>query len=115
MGYNDGGYPNLEEKIEAIRKAVTEHGLMMTAHADEEAREEDISLQDIHELIRNGEVIEDYPSHRRGSCCLIHATLSSGRNLHLVITTEKIPARVITVYEPRQPYWATPRERRREK
>lgn len=105
----------MEEKIEAIRKAVTEYGLMMTAHADEEAREEDISLQDIHELIRNGEVIEDYPSHRRGSCCLIHATLSSGRNIHLVITTEKIPARVITVYEPIQPYWVTPRERRRER
>jgi len=30
---------------------------MMTAHADEEAREEDISLHDIREAIRNGEII----------------------------------------------------------
>jgi len=71
----------------------------MTAHADEEAREENISLQDIHEVIVNGEIIEDYPAHRRGLCCLIHARISSGRNLHLVTTTEKIP----------------PRERRRER
>ncbi len=112
MGYNEEGCQDLAEKLEALRKAVIRYGLMMTAHADEEAREENISLQDIHEVIANGEVIEDYPAHRRGACCLIHARVSRGRNLHLVITTEKIPPRVITVYEPRQPYWITPRERR---
>ena len=104
----------MEEKAEVIRKAVTQYGLMMTAHADVEAREEDISLQDIHEAIRNAEIIEDYPTHKRGPCCLIYGRVSSGRDLHLVITTEKIPPRVITVYEPRQPYWVTPRQRRRE-
>jgi hypothetical protein len=102
----------LEEKLEAIKKAVSRYGLVMTAHADEEAKEDDISLRDIREAITKGEVIEDYPTHRRGPCCLIYAKVSGGRNLHLVITTEKIPARVITVYEPRLPYWVTPRERR---
>ena len=115
MGYNDNRCQKLEEKLEAIRGIVTQHGLIMTAHADEEAREEDILLQNILEVIKTGEIIEDYPSHRRGPCCLLHATISSGRNLHLVITTEKMPARIITVYEPRQPYWITPRERRRKR
>jgi len=115
MGYNVERDRDLEEKLEALRRAVTQYGLVMTAHADEEAREEDISLQDIHEVIVNGEIIEDYPTHRRGPCCLIHARVSSGRNLHLVATTERIPPRIITVYEPKHPYWLTPRERRKER
>jgi len=77
--------------------------------------EEDFSLHDIHEAINAGEIIEDYPDHKRGPCCLIYANLSNGRNLHLVITTEKIPTRVITVYEPKQPYWLTPKQRMRER
>ena len=103
---------DLREKLETIRKAISQYGLMMTAHADEEARDEDISLQDIHEAVTNGEIIEDYPAHRRGPCCLIYAQVSNNRNIHMVITTEKIPARVITVYEPKPPYWITPKERR---
>ena len=105
----------LEEKLRAIGEAVKHSGFMMTAHADEEAREEDISLQDIREAIISGEIIEDYPAHRRGPCCLIYARVSSSRNLHLVVTTGKIPPRIITVYEPRPPRWVTPRERRAER
>ena len=73
----------LEEKLEAIRRAVTQHGLIMTRMLMKRQDEEDISLQDIHEVIRNGEVIEDYPSHRRGPCCMIHAMVSNGRNFHV--------------------------------
>ena len=105
----------MEEKLGAICEAVRRSRFMMTAHADEEAREENISLQDIREAITSGEIIEDYPSHRRGSCCLVYARLGSGRDLHLVITTEKIPPRIITVYEPKPPRWVTPRERRVER
>lgn len=103
--------PDLQEKLRAIREAVSRYGLVVTAHADEEAREEDIALEDIREAIRNGEIIEDYPAHRRGPCCLVYALISSGRNLHLVITAERTPPRVITVYEPKSPYWVTPRQR----
>ena len=102
----------MDEKLRAIGVAVKRYGLLMTAHGDEEAREEDISLNDIREAIAEGEIIEDYPAHRRGPCCLIHARVSSGRDLHLVITTDKIPPRIITVYEPKPPRWTTPRERR---
>ena len=77
--------------------------------------EEDISLQDIHEVMETVRSLRITRPHRRGPCCLIHAMVGNGRNFHVVVTTEKIPARVITVYEPRQPYWITPGERRRER
>jgi len=104
---------HLEDKLQAIRGMVSRHGFMMTTHADEEARGESISVLDVREAIKNGEIIEDYPAHRRGPCCLIYARLSSGRDVHLVVTTEKTPLRVITVYEPGSAYWVTPRQRKR--
>lgn len=104
---------DFERKINDIRKTVSRYGLILTAHADEEAREEDISLQEIRQAIEYGEIIEDYPEHRRGPCCLINSRVSNNRNIHLVITVEKIPPRVITVYEPKEPYWITPEQRRK--
>ena len=102
-----------EGKIGAIRESVSHYGLILTAHADEEAREEDISIEEIHQAIEYGEIIEDYPQHRRGPCCLINSRVSNSRNIHLVITTDKVPPRVITVYEPKKPYWITPEQRRK--
>ena len=102
-----------ERKMQAIRESVLRYGLILTAHADEEAREEDISIQEIHQAIEYGKIIEDYPGHRRGPCCLINSSVSNSRNIHLVITTEKVPPRIITVYEPKEPYWITPEQRRK--
>ena len=40
MGYNSERCRDLEEKLEAIRKAIAQYMLMMTAHADGEVKEE---------------------------------------------------------------------------
>ena len=73
----------MDEKLKAIREATSRYGFMMTTHADEEAREENIPLQDIREAIANAEIIEDYPTHRRGPCCLLYARVRGGRDLHV--------------------------------
>lgn len=103
----------MRTRIAEIREAVVCYGLLLTAHADEEAREEGITVQEIRQAIMAGEVIEDYPQHRRGPCCLVYGRSAAGRDMHVVVTTNKIPPRIITVYEPKPPRWPTPRERRR--
>ena len=103
----------MQSRIEEIRDAVSRNSLLLTAHADEEAREEGISLQEVRQAIMVGEVLEDYPQHRRGPCCLVYGRSAVGRDIHVVITTHKVPPRIITVYEPKPPRWATPRERRK--
>lgn len=100
-------------RIEEIRDAVARHSLLLTAHADQEAREEGITLQEIRQAVMTGALIEDYPEHRRGPCCLIHGKSAAGRDIRVVITAGKVPPRIITVYEPKPPRWLTPRERRR--
>jgi hypothetical protein len=76
--------------------------------------EEEISLDEVLQAIRHGEVLEHYPEHRRGACCLVCGLTQTGRPLHIVCTTAQPMLILITAYEPRSPKWRTPRERRSE-
>ncbi len=97
--------------MEQIRQSLQESGMDLTLHAAREALSERISVDDIRQVLLSGLLLEDYPSHPRGPCCLVYGTTPAGRNLHIVVTTQRLPVRVITVYEPTMPYWATPTQR----
>ena len=85
----------------------------VTAHAHAEMIEEGISLDEVFEAISSCAVLEDYPEHRRGACCLVGGLTADSRPLHIVCTTAQPVLIVITVYEPRPPKWTTALERRR--
>lgn len=86
--------------------------LRITIHAYQEMVEEDILYDSIREAISNGRVIENYPEHQRGSCCLVCGK-SGKRYLHVVCTTSLEVSVIITVYEPKPPKWITPFQRGR--
>jgi hypothetical protein len=75
--------------------------------------EEDISLDDVGEVLLNARVVENYPEHRRGPCCLVCRQTARGRFVHVVCTTALDLAVIITVYEPKPSKWVTPFERGR--
>ena len=85
--------------------------MLLTRHGLEEALAEEISVDDIREAVVNGMILEDYPEHQRGPCCLMYGRTMNGRNLHVVVTKDTTPVVVITVYEPKPPSWMTPSER----
>ena len=95
-------------KWEQIQQAIRTRDINVSRHAQEEAIAEDISIDEVRHALLNGIIIEDYPTHRRGSCCLVYGQSESGRDLHIVITSSLVPVLIITVYEPRAPYWSTP-------
>lgn len=74
--------------------------------------EESFSIDDVLHAIGNGRIIEHYPAHPRGGCCLLFGTTASGRPAHIVCTTTRPLLIVITVYEPAPPKWPTPTRRR---
>ena len=86
--------------------------LRVTQHAQQEMTEEQISLDDVLEAISQGIVLEDYPQHRRGACCLVYGRTRAGRAVHVVCTSAQPTLIIITVYEPKLPKWITPRQRR---
>ena len=73
--------------------------------------EEDFTLADVYEGLIAGQVIENYPEHKRGACALVNGVAPDGRPVHIVCTTANPVLIVITVYEPKPPKWQTPTRR----
>jgi hypothetical protein len=103
----------LEVMLEGIRSQAKAENLRITQHAQQEMVEEDITLDEVLEAITVGQILENYPEHRRGACCLLNGFTHGRRPLHIVCTTARPVLIIITVYEPKPPKWVTPTQRRR--
>ncbi|MDO8629874.1 MAG: DUF4258 domain-containing protein [Phycisphaerales bacterium] len=102
-----------EAIVRRVRGHVAARQVRVTQHASQEMVAEDIALSKVFEAVASGDVLENYPEHRRGPCCLLHGRTSAGRDLHVVCTTASPMLVIITVYEPKPPKWSTPKERGR--
>ncbi|MCC6792647.1 MAG: DUF4258 domain-containing protein [Thermomicrobiales bacterium] len=103
----------LELILERIRSRANREDFRLTQHAVQEMAEDSYSLDDVLFALNIGTIIEHYPEHRRGACCLINGATSQGRPLHVVCTTAETVLIIITVYEPLPPRWPTPVQRGR--
>lgn len=103
---------NLDEALQRIRTQAKEENIRITQHAQQEMVEEDITFNEILEAVAVGEILENYPEHRRGACCLLSGSSHGGRPVHVVCTTARPVLIIITVYEPKLPKWVTPTRRR---
>lgn len=111
MSERAGGLITVLERIKSQAKS---GGFRVTQHAQQEMVEEEITLDDVVEAIAQAEILEHYPDHRRGACCLVSGRTGKGRPLHIVCTTVQPLLILITAYEPKAPKWLTPRQRRSE-
>lgn len=104
---------NSDAILELIRTQVKAENIRITQHAQKEMVEENITLDEVLEVIGTGQILEDYPQHRRGACCLINGITQNGRPMHVVCTCAQPTLIIITAYEPKSPKWVTPTQRRR--
>ena len=112
MGLNEVDVNDVEAAFERIRAQAAAEDIRITQHAQQEMVEEDITLDEIMEAIATGQILENYPGHRRGACCLLNGFARDGRPIHIVCTTVRPLLIIITVYEPRPPKWMKPTQRR---
>ncbi len=105
---DDGNLADSEVLLDRIQRQMEEGSLRLTLHAQQEMVDENVKVDDIYDAIATGQVLENYPQHRRGACCLLCGHTHQGRFLHIVCTTANSKLIVITVYEPRPPKWITP-------
>jgi hypothetical protein len=73
--------------------------------------DEDISYNEVKEVLMGARVVENYPDHKRGACCLACCFTSRDRFIHVICTTSQELAIIVTAYEPKPPKWTTPFER----
>ncbi len=103
---------NIDEQNHAaiktrLKEQATADIMRITAHAHQEMVEEDISMDEIREVLIDAAVVENYSEHKRGPCCLLCRKTSRERFIHVVCTTSLEYAIIITVYEPKPPKWIT--------
>lgn len=99
----------------AVRERICEQAkaekVRFTQHAHQEIAEEGIAIDEVLQALCSCEVLENYPTHPRGPCCLVGGATGAGRPLHVVCTTAQPALIIITVYEPKPPKWVTPVQR----
>lgn len=94
-----------------VQERVRKNEYLYTLHADEERRNESISIAEVEEALLNGQILEDYPSDPRGLSCLVYGN-AGGRPAHVVCGRNRMGWLVlITVYIPTMPKWKSPTER----
>ncbi|MBI2119937.1 MAG: DUF4258 domain-containing protein [Elusimicrobia bacterium] len=101
--------------ISQIQEQILKARYRLTQHAHVEMVDETIVLDEVFDAILEGKILEDYPEHKRGHCCLLCGKTKKGRFLHVVCTTGLSVLVLITVYEPKPPKWETPFKRGGEK
>jgi hypothetical protein len=101
----------MDNPLIRIQEQAAKQDIRVTQHAQEEMDEEEITLDEVLEAIASGQILEDYPEHRRGPCCLLYGRSQKGRPLHIVCTTAQPLLILITVYEPLPPKWVSPTKR----
>ncbi len=101
----------VDEILARIQIQAAARAIRITDHAREEMEAEAITLAEVREAIIVGQIIEHYPDHKRGSCCLLYGLTAQNRPLHVVCTTSLSLLVIITVYIPNAPKWISPMER----
>ena len=70
-----------------------------------------ISTEDIKEVIKYGEIIEDYPEDKRGASCLV--AYINQRPIHVVCSPKNDYLAIITAYIPDPKLWIENFKKRR--
>ena len=100
--------------VEFIRESVANGDYEISLHADEERLAEALTVEQIEDVLKQAELLEDYPEDRRGHSCLVLG-YSASQPVHVVCgRTRSGRLIVITIYTPSMPKWVDERTRNRE-
>ncbi|MDL1970122.1 MAG: DUF4258 domain-containing protein [Candidatus Desulfofervidaceae bacterium] len=101
--------------IRKIIEAIQNKRVLITDHADEEAKNDQLTFDEIYFSVFNGEIIEDYPSDKPCPSCLIFGKTFSGEPVHSVWAFNEQSQWVvlIIVYRPDPNKWIKWRKRRK--
>lgn len=102
-------------RLSDVQEAIRRGRARITDHADEEAHNDRLSLDEVFHSVLHGEMIEDYPDDVPYPSCLIYGPTSNGEAVHSVWAYNEANgwAVLVTVYRPDPERWISWRERKR--
>ena len=105
-----------KDTIQLVRESAKKK-LIFLPHAIRQMSRTDrmISTSEVHRVINNGELIEDYPEDARGYSCLILGYGDSERVIHVVCSPKEDYLAIITAYLPDRKQWEDNLKKRKRK
>ncbi|MBD2529224.1 DUF4258 domain-containing protein [Nostoc flagelliforme FACHB-838] len=92
--------------IKEIRQKVADEKFEFSKHAVDQSILRQVQVQEIREVIANGQVIEDYPNDKYGPSCLISGLTQAQRPIHVQCSYPSRPlVKIITLYQPDPQKW----------
>lgn len=99
--------------IEQLRTKIASNRFEFSKHALDQSILRKITIQELHEAILDGEVIEDYPEDKYGPSCLVFGRTKSDRPLHVQCShPSREIIKIITLYQPDPEQWIDYKVRR---
>ena len=99
--------------IDDVREKIAHGQFEFSQHAVDQSIVRHISVQELHEAIAVGEVIEEYPDDKYGLSCLVFGVTLTHRPIHIQCSYPSRPlVRIITLYEPDPQRWVDFKVRR---
>jgi hypothetical protein len=99
--------------IEELRLKIKENQFEYSRHAVDQSILRGISVEELREAVRTGQVIEDYPDDKYGPTLLLLGFTPAGRPLHIQCSYPTRPlVKIVTLYQPDAAIWADYRTRR---
>ncbi len=92
------------KQILYIAQAVSQGNYRYTLHAAKQRIARKITRSEVEDILKNGEIIEDYPEHHYGPACLVYGKTREGKILHILCSLREI-VDIITFYEPSAKKW----------
>ena len=104
-------HPFMSAVLKALRKRIkfTDHAFQVMYSA-----ERMVTVDEVVEAARDGDIIEDYPDDPRGHSCLILGFTRQRRPIHIVCAPKEEFLIIVTAYEPTLNKW-TPNFKARRK
>lgn len=97
--------------IHGIREYVQRGQYKFSDHAVKRMLKRSIGRSEIEEVIRSGEIIEEYPDDKYAPSCLIWGHTQRARILHVQVSFPPLVV-VVTTYEPDPDQWIDGKIRR---
>ncbi|MGE0086129.1 MAG: DUF4258 domain-containing protein [Desulfococcaceae bacterium] len=69
--------------IKRIQDKITQNRFEFSRHATDQSIIRHISVKELREMVKHGEIIEDYPDDKYGPSCLIFGFTKAGRSIHV--------------------------------
>ena len=93
--------------IDNLKNLCQEKNIAITKHARNRLADRGITINDIQNAIRTGEIIKQYENDKPFPSCLILGSANQNKFIHVVVSSDNQFLYIITAYFPDENEWET--------